>query len=165
MFRTITTKICTTVIPAAAMLAAVGAASVLGAGPAAAATVDTSPASQAVLSSSQGTTGMTLHVVNNSNETMTLTSASNPYGHWQQRATDIPAHTAIDVSDYSNNIEGSEIDLTYQMPDGTQIEVQGLVPFAGSNSATGTSSTSHFTAVGHYASGNHPTLEVDVADA
>ena len=161
MFRTLTTKI----IPAAAMLAAVGAASVLGAGPAAAATVDTSPAPQAVLSSSQGSTGMTLHVVNDSNETMTLTSATNPYGSWQQRAVDIPAHTAKDVSDYSNNIEGSEIDLTYSMPDGTQIQVQGLVPLAGSNSVSAYSNTSHFTAVGHYAGGYHPTLEVDVADA
>jgi len=159
MFATITTKFCTTVVPAAAMLVAVGAASVLGAGPAAAATPE------AMLSSSQGTTGMVLHVVNNSNEAMTLTSASNPYGHWQERAVDIPAHTAKDVSDYSNNIEGSEIDLTYQMPDGTQIQVQGLVPLASSNSVTASSTSTHFTATGHYASGNHPTLEVDIADA
>jgi hypothetical protein len=159
MFRTLTTKLTTTVLPAAAVLAAVGAASVLGAGTAAAATPD------AMLTSSQGSTGMTVHVVNNSNETMTVTSSSNPYGHWQDQATDIAPHTAKDVSDYSNNIEGSEIDLTYQMPDGTQINVQGLVPLAGSNSVTASSSTTHFTAVGHYASGYHPTFEVDVADA
>ena len=108
---------------------------------------------------------MTLHITNDSNETMTLTNASNPYGHWQNQAVDIPAHTTKNVSDYSNNIEGSEIDLTYAMPDGTQITIQGLVPLAGSNSVTATSSTTHFTTTAPYTGGYHPTYNVDIADA
>lgn len=164
MFNTFTTKLAT-VIPAAAVVAAVGAASVLGAGTAAAATVDTSPAPQAVLSSSQGSSGMTLHVVNNSNETMKVISASNPYGSWQDRAVDIPAHTAANVSDYSSNINGADISLTYQMPDGTMIHMQGLVPLVGKNSVSAYTNTTHFTAKSFYDSGYHPTFEVDIADA
>lgn len=153
MFRTIATKIA----PAAALLATIGVAT-LGATPAQAATVDTNVGSS-------GSTGMTLHITNDSNETMHVTSASNPYGHWQDRATDIPAHSSANVSDYSNNIEGAEIDLTYQMPNGTQIQVDGIVPLAGSNSVSASSSTTSYTATGQYASGYHPTFDVDVANA
>lgn len=152
MFRTIATKI----VPAAAILAAVGAAT-LGAAPAQAATLDSV--------GSSGSTGMTLHITNDSNDTMHVISASNPYGHWQDRAVDIPAHTSANVSDYSNNIEGSDIDVTYQMPDGTQVEVQGVVPLAGSNSVSATSSTNHYTATSQYVSGYHPTFNVDVQGA
>lgn len=153
MFRTIATKIA----PAAAILATIGVAT-LTATPAQAATLDTNL-------SSSGSTSMTLHITNDSNETMHLTNASNPYGHWQNRATDIPAHSSANVSDYSNNIEGSDIDLTYQMPNGTQIEVQGLVPLAGSNSVSATSSTTSSTTTSQYASGYHPTFNVDITNA
>ncbi len=90
MFRITITKLATTVLPAAAVLAAAGVTSVLGAGSAAAAT-----------------SAESVHVVNNSNETMTVTSASKPYGHWQDRAAEIARHTANNLSNSRNWINGN----------------------------------------------------------
>ncbi|WP_432571666.1 hypothetical protein [Kineococcus sp. SYSU DK005] len=115
----------------------------------------------------QGSTGMTIVFDNNSDQPLTLVSATNPYGHWQDRAPQtIPAHTTgVSISDYSNNIEGSEIDVTYALPDGSQVTFQGLVPLAGSDSISGSTTSPAYVLHGQSDAGFHPTYHFQLANA
>lgn len=159
MYRTPRAERRSALATATATVVLVGIGSALGAGPAAAATLPATP------SASKGTSSIKVYITNNSNEMMTLTSAKNPYGHWQDRAKDVPAHTVTDVSDYSTNVEGAEIDLIYLMPDGTQITLDSAVPELVENTFSGDSTTDHYTVNNPSATGWHPTVSFVVADA
>ncbi|WP_432571673.1 hypothetical protein [Kineococcus sp. SYSU DK005] len=149
---------------------AVSTAAVLGlSGSAMAATPAHAPVQASTVRGAQvqGSTGMTIKFDNNTDQTLTLVSASNPYGHWQDRAPQtIAAHTTgVSISDYSNNIEGSEIDVTYALPDGSQVTFQGLVPLAGSDSISGSTTNPAYVLHGQSDAGFHPTYHFQLGNA
>lgn len=139
----------TLAVRTATVLIACGAATTLAGGLANAATPTTTPQTPATITVDQdhslakGSTGITMTVINNTGQKLTLIGAQNPYGHWQNRATSMtPGQAPITVSDYSDNIEGAQITLEFVTDDGTMITLQSDAPLAGPSSANGDSSSS-----------------------
>ena len=78
----------------------------------------------------QGTWALTETITNNSGQDLTLYSASNDYGHWQQRPVNLPKGASETVSSYNDSPHVNatdEIDLTYTLPDGDYVQFDGIV--------------------------------------
>jgi hypothetical protein len=129
------------------------AAALTGAG-AGIASADIPPAVTTTVSAAPGTatdpgkgmTSITMTITNNTNEPLTLRSADNPYGHWQNRATDLGAYGSETVSDYSDNIAGANIALVYTLPGGATVNFSASAPVEPPQAgATGSTSDSAYT--------------------
>jgi hypothetical protein len=82
-------------------------------------------------------------ITNNTDQPLTLHTADNPYGHWQDRATNLGAYASETVSDYSDNIAGASIALTYTLPDGSTVTFAGSAPVEPPQAGATGSTTDH----------------------
>ena len=117
-------------------LGIVGIVAMTGAGLANAETPSTAPAPHVAAStgpspsSYQGTWALTENITNNSGQDLTLYSATNDYGHWQQRPVNLPNGASETVSSYNDSPHVNatdEIDLTYTLPNGDYVQFDGVV--------------------------------------
>ncbi|MFC6712663.1 hypothetical protein [Branchiibius cervicis] len=91
---------------------------------------------------SSGTTSISWTIVNTTGVNLTLATASNPYGHWQKRPVNLASGQSETISDYSDNIAGAELKVTYTEPTGQRITMTLTDPIAGDDTLTGSSNDS-----------------------
>lgn len=135
---------------------------IAGTGAANAAEVQSITPAMSVSQEVRATYGLTMRIANNTDQTMTLVSAQNPYGHWQKRAVDIPPHTTITVSNESWNANGAILHVTYRLDDGTTITMSGYDQPTVNSVDSQSSNPQLHSAVGSIDHGLHPTATFDV---
>ena len=99
-----------------------------------------------------------MQITNNTHETLDLTSAtdSGSGSHWQDRATDLAPGATETVSNYAAG--DAQINLTFTgATTGAVFKLAGETPLVGSNSASGSSSSTSYIAQASAGSGYNPT--------
>ena len=99
-----------------------------------------------------------MQITNNTHETLDLTSAtdSGAGSHWQDRATDLAPGATETVSNYAAG--DAQINLTFTgATTGAVFKLAGETPLVGSNSASGSSSSTSYIAQASAGSGYNPT--------
>lgn len=96
-------------------------------------------ANATTLPASSGMITMSWYIHNTTGMNLTLTSANNPYGHWQQRPVDLAPGQDEVVSDESNNVHGAQLKLTYAEPDGHTMTMTMTDPGLGEDTVQGSS--------------------------
>jgi hypothetical protein len=93
-----------------------------------------------------GTHYIEMDIYNNTNQPLTLASASHDYvgsnnGHWQQRPlTTLGADSSETVTAYTDSMSGFEVSLDYTTPAGKAVLLQAVNYFGKSDNAGSTQS-------------------------